>query len=181
MGKPEIALDPPAPSAPTVRKHRKMLEIERDALRASAAELAFASAKADSVAREALAAIPGRLAALQFEIDLNHECQLLAHAEDAAAEAAWRTSIQTLPPEEIIAGINKESCCRRCTPGIHGGCVITASARYSGGTCNHPVRERHLFQIDNQGMRKFAYRDNPQASRIFDAACEKLKVRKEFV
>ena len=86
----DISTDPPAPTAGAIVAYRKTLEIERDALRASAAELAFASAKGDSVAREALAAMPGRLAALQFEIDLNHECQQLAHAEDAAAEAAWR-------------------------------------------------------------------------------------------
>jgi hypothetical protein len=182
MGKHEtiVPLKSPAPTRPAVLAYRKTLEIERDTLKASAAALAFVSAKGDSAAREALAAIPGRLAALQFEIDLNHECQELAHAEDAAAEIAWRAAIQAMDPEAIIEGLSKESCCHRCTPGIHGGCVLTASAPYSGGTCAHPIRERHLFYVDSEGRRLFRYRDNPTASAIFDAACRRLGVAKEF-
>ena len=175
-----IPLDPPAPSAPAVRKHRNKLEIERDVLRAGAVELALASAKGDMDAKAALATLPAKLAALQFEIDLNHQAQELADAEDAAAETAWRAAIQSMQPAEIIAGISKDSCCGRCMPGISGGCVLTAGAPFAGSTCSHPVKERHLFNIDDRGLRKFPYRNNPQASRVFDAACEKLKVRREF-
>src|SRR5436190_9318904 len=112
-----ISPAPPAQRAPAVRAHRKMLEIERDALRAGAVELALASALGDQAAKTALAALPAKLAALQFEIDLSHPACEQASREDAAAEVAWRASIQTLPPEEIIEGIGKESCCSRCTPG----------------------------------------------------------------
>ena len=91
---------PPA-NAPGVRAHRKMLESERDALRESAVPLALASALGDPTAKAALAALPAKLAALQFEIDLNHQAHELAQGHDAAAEVAWRASIQTLPPEEI--------------------------------------------------------------------------------
>src|SRR5437879_1636802 len=111
-----ISTTPPPANAPGVRAHRKMLEIERDALRAGAVELALASAMGDRDAKAALAALPAKLAALQFEIDLGHQAMELAQGHDAAAEVAWRASIQTLPPEEIIEGIGKESCCRLCQP-----------------------------------------------------------------
>src|SRR2546421_4665246 len=139
MHKNIIPTAPPAQRAPAVRAHRKMLEIERDALRAGAVELALASALGDPTAKAALAALPAKLAALQFEIDLNHQAHELQQGHDAAAEVAWRASIQTLPPEEIIEGLDRESCCRRCQPGINGGCCITASAPYAGGVCGHPV------------------------------------------
>lgn len=175
-----VPLAPPAPTKPAVMAHRRTLELERDVLRAGAIELAVASARGDLGARQTLAALPAKLAALQFEIDLNHQAQELAHAEDAAAETAWRKDILAMDPEEIISGIGKESCCRRCQPGIDNGCVITASAPYSGGACGHPVRERHLFHRDETGLRQFRYRDNEQAARIFDAACRRLGVSKDF-
>jgi hypothetical protein len=176
-----VPMKPPAPTKPTVLAHRRTLELERDALRAGAADLALASAKGDLAARTTLAALPAKLAALQFEIDLSHQVQELAHDHDAAAETAWRTAIQSMEPEEIIAGIGKDSCCGRCMPGVAGGCVITAGAPYSGGTCSHPVTQRHLFhREDGTGLRIFPYRETPQASRVFKAACDKLNVRKDF-
>jgi hypothetical protein len=174
-----VPLKPPAPTKPAIVAYRKTLEIERDALKASAAALAFASAKGDSAAREALAAIPGRLAALQFEIDLNHECQQLAHAEDAAAEIAWRAAIQAMNPAAIIQGISKEQCAPRCLRGTPGGCVLSGGDPYASSCC-HPILEKHLFSRDGRGMRLFTFRHNPQASAVFDAACDFLKVRKEF-
>ena len=176
-----VSMKPPAPTRPTVLAHRRTLELERDALRTGATELALASAKGEPEARSALAALPAKLAALQFEIDLSHQAQELAHDHDAIAETAWRTSIQSMDPEEIIAGVGKDSCCGRCMPGYPGGCVITAGAPYSGGPCGHPVTQRHLFHRDESGRWIFPYRDTPQASRVFDAACDKLNVRKEFV
>jgi hypothetical protein len=182
MGKHEaiVPAKPPAPSAPAVRTYRRTLELERDVLRAGAIELAVASAKGDSAAREALAAMPGRLAALQFEIDLNFEAVEQARKLDADAEAAWRTLLQAMDPKDLIAGIGRDACCHRCTPGSPGGCVITASAPHSGGACGHPIRERHLFHINERGLREFRYGDNPQSARIFFAAVERLGVRKEF-
>jgi hypothetical protein len=182
MGKHEtIALDPPAPTARAVRAHRQTLELSRDALKAGAAELALASARGKAGAQDALAALCGKIRATEFEIECNNAAFELATQEDAAAEVAWRAAIQTLDPEEIIAGITKEGCCRRCTPGIPGGCVLTASAPHAGGECGHPIIQRHLFHVDDTGRRKFRHRDNPQASKIFDAACQKLNVQREFV
>jgi hypothetical protein len=172
------ALKPPAPTAIAVRAHRRTLELERDALRAGAAALALASSRGDQAAKEALAALPARHAALNFEIDLNGEAVELAQAEDAAAEQAWRAAIQTLPVDEIIAGISPDSCCRRCTPGSPGGCVLSGGARFAGSTCYHPVRE--AYPNNEHGKRVFPLRDDPQAAKVFFAACDKLKVRGKF-
>jgi hypothetical protein len=175
-----VSMKPPAPTKPTLLAHRRTLELERDALRAGAVELALASAKGDVEARNTLAALPAKLAALQFEIDLSHQAQEMAHEIDAAAQTAWQAAIQRMKPEEIIAGIGKDSCCGRCMPGVGGGCVLTAGAPFPGSVCSHPVKERHLFHRDEHGLRIFHYRDNPQASKVFYAACVKLNVRKEF-
>jgi hypothetical protein len=181
MSKPgHIPMKPPPATRPAVIAHRRTLELDRDALRAGAIELAFASAMGNLEARNTLAALPAKLASLQFEIDLNHQAQELGHAEDAAAEVAWRASIQTMDPEQIIEGLGREKCCDRCTPGSPGGCVISASAPYAGGACVHPIREKHLFHLDDRGRRIFRYRDNMQASLIFDAACRRLRVEKEY-
>jgi len=140
----QCAAAPAPPALPPCGRTGKILEIERDALRAGAVELALASALGDLDAKAALAALPPKLAALQFEIDLNHQAHEMAQGHDAAAEVAWRASIQTLPPEEIIEGIGKESCCRRCQPGAMGGCVITAAAPWAGATCGHPLKEKNM-------------------------------------
>jgi hypothetical protein len=180
MSKPgPVPLKPPPPSRPAVIARRRAVELDRDALRAGAIELALASAVGDLDARNTLASLPAKLAALQFELDLNHQAQELAHAEDAAAEIAWRASIQTMDPEDIIEGINQISCCGRCTSGV--SCVITASAPYAGGDCSHPIRSRDLFHLDDHGRRLFRYSDIPHAALIFAAACRRLRVEKEFV
>jgi hypothetical protein len=175
-------LKPPAPTAKAVRDHRKKLEIERDGLRTGAAELARLAALGDADAKAALAAIPGKHAALQFEIDLNHEAYEIATKHDSDAEIAWRASLQSMEPEDLIAGINKDECCHRCQPGVPGGCVLTAAAPYAGSTCFHPVRfgTFHQFNIDDSGRRIFPHRHHAQAKKVFDAACDKLKVRGKY-
>jgi hypothetical protein len=167
---------PPAPTASSVRSYRKLLEIERDALKAGAPALAAASALGDLGAKADLAALHAKLAALQFEIDCNDLAVELARAEDSARETVWRASIQELPADEIIAGIGKEKCCDRCTPGVNGGCVITASARHAGPTCGHPLLTRHLQHLTEDGRRIFRYADTPRSAEIYSAACRKLKV-----
>jgi hypothetical protein len=182
MGRHEniIPLDPPVPTARLVRAHRQTLELALEALKASAADLALASARGKAGAQDDLAALYLKIRTTEFEIFCNHAAAELATQQDTAAEVSWRASIQTMDPEDIIAGIGKNLCCSRCTHGIPNGCVITASAPYAGSTCGHPVKERHLFHINDRGLRQFRYRDDPQASRIFDAACKRLGVRKEF-
>jgi murein DD-endopeptidase MepM/ murein hydrolase activator NlpD len=172
-----ISLKPPAPTARTVLEHRKKLETERDGLHTGAAALALASAQGDADAQDALAAIPAKFAAIQFEIDLNHEAYKLAHKQDADAEVAWRESLQSTDPEDLIAGINKDECCHRCQPNSPGGCVITAGYPYAGSQCGHPIREKHMvFGRDETGVRQFLYRQNAQALKVFTAARKRLGV-----
>jgi hypothetical protein len=181
MGRHEaIPLDLPAPTARAVRAYRQTLETSLDALKASAAAIALQSARGVPGAQEALAALYLKIRATEFEIECNHAALELAGQEDAAAEIAWRAAIQTMQPAEIIAGIGKEVCCRRCTPGIAGGCVITASMPHAGARCWHPVKERDQFYRDDSGQRIFPYRGAPAVAKLFDAVCEKLNVRREF-
>jgi hypothetical protein len=177
-----VSLKPPAPTAKAVLAHRKRLEIERDGfLRTGAAALALASARGDADAQAALAAIPAKFAAIQFEIDLNHEAHELAHKQDADAEVAWRESLQSMDPEDLIAGINRDECCHRCQPNSPGGCVITSGYSYAGSQCGHPIREKHIvFGRDANGVRQFLYRQNAQALKVFTAACKRLGVVKEI-
>jgi hypothetical protein len=83
-----------------------------------------------------------------------------------------------LPVDEIIFGINRDECCRRCTPGAVGGCVLTGGARFAGATCHHPVKE--AFSNNTQGKRVFPLDADPQAAKVFYAACEKLNIRGKF-
>lgn len=173
---------PPAPIAKAVLAHRKIIEIERDSLQAGAAALALSSAMGDLEARAALAAIPARFAALQFEIDQNYAAHELAVKQQSDAEIAWRASLQTLPPAEILAGLNRDECPGLCQQGIPGGCVLAGGAPYAGTTCQHPTRfgTLHQFGVDTAGRRIFPHRDHPCASEVFNAACDKLKVRGKF-
>jgi hypothetical protein len=171
----DISTEPPAPTAPAVLAHRKKLEAERDALRTGVAELALKSAQGDTDAQAELWAIPARLASLQFEVDLSHQAQELAHVADAAAEVARRAAILSMDPEELISGIGKEMCPRLCQPGSF--CVITAGFPYAGGQCAHPIKEIHaVFGRGPTGIREFRYAKNPQAARVFEAARSRLKV-----
>ena len=182
MGKPEniVPLTPPAPTATAILAHRKKLEAERDALQTGAAELALKSARGDTAAQAALWAIPEKQAGIQFEIDQNHAAYELAAKQDSDAETAWRAAVQTMDPADIIEGIGKECCCLRCTPGVAGGCVLSAGAPHAGGSCVHPVRERNIFRLNETGKREFLYRHSARASAVFNAACERLKVRGQF-
>jgi hypothetical protein len=105
----------------------------------------------------------------------------LAHAEDAAAEIAWRESLESMNAEDLVVGINRDECCHRCQPNSPGGCVITSGYPYAGSQCGHPIREKHLiFGRDANGVRQFLYRQNPQALKVFTAACKLLGVSKEL-
>jgi len=183
LERPDTVPMKPVPSKPIVLAHRRTLELQRDALRVGAVELALASAKGDLSARSALAALPAKLASLQFELDLSHQAQELAHAEDARAETGWRKSLQLMDPEDLIAGISGGGCCHLCQPNTAGGCVLSAAAPYAGSSCLHPTRfgSLHQFSIDNSGLRIFPFRNNPTAAKVFYAACDKLKVRGKFL
>ena len=179
----DIPLTPPAGIARSVLDHKQKLFAERDNLRAGAAELALKSSQGDTKAQAELAAIPARYAALTLEIDLNAEVYELASKIDADAEGAWRASIHSLAPAEAIEGLNRDECCRRCQPGVSGGCVLSGGAPFAGSTCMHPTRldPFHQFRLDDSGRKIFPLRDHPRAAEVFDAACDALKVRGKFV
>jgi hypothetical protein len=149
-------------------------------LKPGRAALALASSRGEPGARDALAALHRKIGDVEFEIECNGLAYDLTCSQDGDAFAAWRAAVQQMEPEQIIEGISRSQCCHRCLRGAGNGCVITASAPSAGGTCGHPILERHLFTRNETGKRIFSYRNNPQASKIFDAACEKLKVRSEF-
>jgi hypothetical protein len=167
---------PPAPTAMSVRAHGKTLALKIDALRAGAGQLALGSARGQPGAQSALAALDARIRALEYELSLNPQAVELARQEDAAAEAAWRSNIQMMDPDEIIEGITRDSCCRRCVPGGPNGCVITSPASHSGGVCGHPVTQKHLWFRDQTGHTHFPYEDTARAMEIHMAACRRLKV-----
>jgi hypothetical protein len=175
---------PPAPIAKSVLAHRKKLEAERDGLRTGAALLALKSSQGDTAAKAELVAIPGRYAALTFEIDLNHEAHQLATEQDSAAETAWRAGLQAMDPDDLIEGIGKDSCCTLCSRGTPGGCVFSAGDSYRAD-CMHPVKELAGFHCDDTGRKIFPGLDNPIARRIFEAASKRMKLRRggigEFV
>jgi hypothetical protein len=97
-------------------------------------------------------------------------------ASDAAAEAAWRSDIQLMDPDEIVAGISKGGCCDLCSPGAPGGCVITNPAPHSGGVCGHPLLTKDLQHLDENGQRHFAYADNLRCMQNYRAAMKRLKM-----
>ena len=185
MGKQEkitVSMQPPAGTAKAILAHRTKLEAERDALRDGVPELALRSAQGDAAAQAELWSRPAKQAGLQFEIDQNAAAYALAHEQDAAAEIAWRASIHSLPPEEAIDGLNSSECCRRCLNGVTGGCVLAGGAPYAGSTCFHPSRfgSLHQFNLDDSGRRIFPHRGHPRASAVFDAACDKTKMRGKY-
>lgn len=171
-----ISLTPLAPTAKAVLVHRKKLETARDELRVDAAELALKSARGDTAAQAALWAIPAKQAGIQFEIDSNHAAYELATKQDSDAEAAWRASLQSMAPEDLIAGIGADQCPALCQPGSF--CIITASYPYAAGQCAHPIREKHrVFSRDENGDRQFLFAaHSPQSARVFEVARAKLKV-----
>jgi hypothetical protein len=173
----------PAPAAPDlrssiVRAHRRQLEARLIELRAAVPAAVLAKALGRKAAHRAMTELRRKIADVEFAIAHNRDAGELAAMQDHAAQAAWRAQIQTLPPEQIIAGIGKESCCGKCERGVVAGCVL------AGGTptaeCWHPVKSIDLFHRTEQGQWIFPCRANPQASRVFDAALARLKLEGKF-
>jgi hypothetical protein len=171
-----VPLTAPSPIAKRVLARRQILEAERDAVKTGAAELALKSALGDLDARAALAAMPGKIAALQLEADLAHEAHQLAIKQDSEAELAWRAARHQLPVDEVLKGFNADECPHLCQPGIVGGCCLAGGAPHAGPDCMHPTRHGtfHQFALDNSGRRIFPHGHHPRASQVFDAACDKI-------
>jgi hypothetical protein len=167
MGKFEkiVPDQPPALRAPAVALRLAIAQRELVELKLQIGERGLAVAECKPGAKEAFAALHQKITATAFEIDQFPLARELAARLDDEAIIAWKASVQTLEPEEIVAGITKDECCSRCSGG--SGCVITGSDRLAG-PCAHPLRE---------GLALTRYHENPKIVTVFAAACAKLGVR----
>jgi hypothetical protein len=162
MGKHEriVSTEPPAPRAPGVLVYLDASKRVLAGLETEVAEAALAAAEETPGAQEKLALLYGKIGVAKFEIDSNAKAHDLAQRLDRQAVEDWKTAIQAMPPEKIIAGITASSCCRLCSADT--GCVITA-----GQNCAHPVKT---------GVLPVRLADNPAIRKIFAAACAKTGV-----
>ena len=85
---------------------------------------------------------------------------------DREAAVAFKADVQKMPPDQILAGITKDACPRRC---IAGGCAITGSDEFAG-TCQHPLIGGALDQL--------RYRASPHIMRLYGIACEKIGLKR---
>lgn len=160
-----VPLEPPASRVPAVVSRAQAVERELTALKLQAAERALACAEGKPGARSLLAELRDKIAVAEFELARNGAAQDLAMQLDQTALDAWRADIQTLSPEEIIAGISRDECCRRCRP---GDCVI-AGADAVPSECIHPVMAGPLHFLRHKA--------NPKILAVYAAARAKVGAR----
>lgn len=177
----EVPFDPPALTVPAVRRHRAALEAELADLKATIPAALLASVRREPGAREAISALRRQVQDLEYEIDRNVDAVELAEADDAAAHAAWRAAVHTLPPNEAIKGVGRDACPRRCLRGVSNGCVLGGGCQGASASCWHPVIQKDLFHLDEGGRKIFPFRYHERASAVFDAVCEKLNMKGKFV
>jgi hypothetical protein len=168
MGKHEtiVPIEPPAQRAPAVIAH---LQTCRRALAAAEQEipgLLLAVAEARPRADRNLAALREKIAAAQFVIEHHAKARERAEQIDREAAVAFKADVQKMPPDQILAGITKDACPRRC---IAGGCAITGSDEFAG-TCQHPLIGGALDQL--------RYRASPHIMRLYGIACEKIGLKR---
>ena len=162
-----VPIEPPAARAPAVLARLRSAERELADLKLQIPEHALAVAENEPGAKEALAALHQKIILTTFEIESNAQAGYLAARLYQEELVAYRAAIQTLPPEQIVDGITKDSCCRRCPAA--GRCVIVGSDILSGGSCAHPVLVGAL-ELNS-------HRTNPRIVAVYTAAAEKLGVR----
>jgi hypothetical protein len=166
MGKHEriIPDKPPAPRAPKVLERLQISKRTLGELEGEIPRLLLAALEGRPGSGDELAALRESIAAVQFEIENNGRARDLAAHLDQEAIAAWRQAIQTLPPEQLVDGVTRDGCCRRCGP---AGCVIVGSDPMAR-ECAHPV-------ISREGL-KARYHGNPKIVAVFEAAAAKLGI-----
>jgi hypothetical protein len=135
-----VPLDPPASRVPAVRDRAIRLEAELAALALRQAAAVLACAEGAPRAAAALADLHHKIALAEFELAGNGAARDLAEKLDQASLETWRADVQTLPPDEIVGGITRDGCCRRCRP---GDCVIAGANRIPS-ECVHPVKSGPL-------------------------------------
>jgi hypothetical protein len=169
MGKLEkiVPVEPPAPRAPTVLEHLQVSKRNLVALEAEIPGLLLAVAEERAGAKEGLAILREEIAAAKFAIEHSAKARELAERLHDEAVVAFKASVQSLPVAEIIDGLTRDSCCRRCIRGT--GCAITGSDPLAG-PCQHPVLVGAL--------ELHRYVDNPRIQEIYAAACVKLGLKR---
>jgi hypothetical protein len=161
-----IPTEPPALRAPAVARRLAIAQRELVDLKLQIGERVVAVAEGKPGAKESLAVLHQKITATSFEIESSAGARELAERLDEEAMVAWKAAVQTLDPEEIIVGITKDECCRRCGAGF--GCVITGADALSW-PCAHPLLVGSL--------ELHRYKDNPKIRAVYGAACAKLGVR----
>jgi hypothetical protein len=146
---------PPEPRAPAVLNHLQASKQALAALEVEIAERALASIETRPGAKDALAALHGRMTAVAFEIDCHGKAYELALRLDKQAITDWKADIQALPADQIVAGITATACCKLCSD--HTGCII------SGNACAHPVLAGSLTP---------SLQGDPAVRRVYRAASE---------
>jgi hypothetical protein len=153
---------PPALRAPAVARRLAVAQRDLSDLKLLIGERGLAVAEGKPGAKEAFAALHQQITSTAFEIEHFSKARELAARLDQEAITAFKAAIQTLAPDDIVAGITKDGCCRRCGP---AGCVIVGGDPM-GSECAHPV-------ISREGL-KARYHQNPKVLAVFEAACAKL-------
>ncbi len=158
-----VLADPPAPRAPAVVARLKIAERELSDLKLQIPERVLAIAEGKPGAKESLAALHQKITLTAFEIECSGQARQLAGLQDEQSLVEFKAAVQALPVEQILEGLTKDSCCRRCIAGT--GCAITASDKLAG-PCAHPVLVGPL-ELDR-------YRCSDRIQAIYAAACRKL-------
>ena len=169
MGKMEkiVLAEPPAPQVRVVLEHLHVTKRALAALEAQISETAFAAAVGKPCGAENLAALREKIATAKFAIENYPQVRALAERQDEQAVVQWKAEVQKLPPEQIIEGISRDACCRRCISGTV--CAISGSDPLAG-PCQHP--------LIGGALELSRYKDSAKVQAIYDAICRKLGLMK---
>lgn len=164
MGKHEQIPDkPPASRAPAVIEHLQIAKRTLVALEQEIPRQLLAVAEGHPGAAEGLVSLHQKITVTKFQIENYSATRQWAERLDQEATLAWKAAVQTMPAEQIVEGVSRVACCKRCIPGI--SCAITGSDLLSG-PCQHPLIGGALDQL--------RYRDSEKIQAIYDTACRKL-------
>ena len=162
-----VPMDPPASRLPAVRARAGLLERELAALKLQVAECVLACAEAKPRARENLAELYRKISLVEFEIAGSGLARDLVRQLDGEAFAAWRADVQKLPLEDLLAGLTREQCCRRCQ---NGECIIGGGDSVPS-SCLHPVLTGPLNSLRLQANRRVV--------EVYNAAVAAVGTRRE--
>jgi hypothetical protein len=157
-----VPMDPPSSRVPAVLAREQVARRELAELKLAAAECVLSCAEGKRGAKDRLAELARQISIAELELSYNGRAKDLAAQLDTAAFAAWRAEIQALSPEQIVAGIGVEQCCRRCRP---GDCVI-GGADIAPSECCHPRKIGPLNLLRHQA--------NEQIRAVYSAAVAKV-------